>query len=162
MAHSDRIPRGIRNMACRIGPGRYMDPANGRIYVDSSDMDDFFEEMVDGTANADAKRLEEMEARKLIPRPPTALQDLAKQHLLNHAERLVQKAEDGGIAGGEGWKERANNRERHLLWRQQFKQGLGQELDAEDTQELADLAAVLRPAKKENEDDGIEGTTSGG
>jgi len=156
-----RIPREIRKEANKLGPGRYMDPSNGRVYIDSADMDDFFEEMIDGTANADAERIAEMERLRKLPRPPPEIQDQANDHLKRHAARILQKQEDGGLSGGGGWRERAEKRQKHLLARQSFRRQIGGELEPEDLQELLDLAEALAPAQQENEDDGIEGTASG-
>lgn len=161
MARNDRIPQGVRKLANRLGPGRYMDPATRRIYVDSADMDDSFEEMIDNVANADATRIAEMERRRKLPRPPPQVQEQAKNHLLGHAERILQRREDGWLSGGGGWLSRARKRQAALLGRQRWKRQINSELDTEDLQELEDLAAAIATAEQENEDDGKQGTTSG-
>lgn len=149
---NDRIPKGIRKEANRLSPGRYCDPATGRIYVDSADMDDAFEEMIDGTKNADRKRIAEYENRRLLPVPPPNLQAQAKEHLQNHALRISQNVED------REWGSRAEKRRAVLLGRKAWNEKLGRTLDDDEIKELAELDKALKP-KQENEDE-PEGTAT--
>ncbi len=141
----DRIPQGLRKEINRVGPGKYCDPATGRIYVDSADMDEAFEEMIDGTKKADEARdlAKEKELRADRPRPPMEIEELAVQQLYRHADRL-----GGGIDV-----KAAKSRHKHLLGKQAWRRSLGEDLDDKELEELAALLAALGA----NED----GNTSG-
>jgi hypothetical protein len=156
---NDRIPRGLRTHANRIGPGRYMDPKTKRIYVDSADMDDAFDEMIDDAASSDRKRIEEWEAKDKLPRPPQWLQDLANEHVVRHANRLLEKLED---SDDHGWRSRAGKRRKALLGRQAWQRSLGEDLDADDLRELEALNGCLDPVAEENKDDDTDGNAAGG
>ncbi len=140
MPRNDRIPAGVRREINRIGPGKYADPRTGRIYVDSADMDDSFEEMIDGVKAADEKRDAEKELGNDRERPPVEIEELAVQQSLRHAQRMEDQA----------WTERAGNRRKHLLGKRKWKRGLGEELDEEEIEELAAIDAAL---KEEPNDD---------
>lgn len=158
MPRNDRIPEGVRKEINKIGPGKYLDPSTGRTYIDSADMDDYFDEMIDGVAEADQKRIDELEARRKLPRPPINVQRQADEHVRRHAERMLQKVED---SADHGWRKRAEGRLALLNARATLR-----ELDEEEKQELADLKQALAPAAdgtetEQENDDGIEGTAGG-
>ncbi len=133
MARNDRIPQGIRKEINKIGPGKYCDPETGRIYVDSADMDDSFEQMQDDVRNADAKRDAIKAAEAARPKPPDNVREQADAHLLGMAQRFEDTA----------WVGRAKSRREHLLGRQRWKRSIGAELEPEDLEELAELESAL-------------------
>ena len=140
MARNSRIPAHIRKEINRIGPGRYVDPSNGRVYIDSADMDGAFEKMQDDVRHADEARdaLRKLDAQR--EEPPPEVQAMAAEHLMRHAQRL----EDSG-----GWQDRAKGRKATLEGKRRFKQSIGSDLDQDDLDELAAIEAAL-----ENDDMG--------
>jgi hypothetical protein len=138
MAKNERIPEGVRKAINRISPGRYVDPATGRVYVDSADMDGSFEAMQDDVRYADETRHALRKLDEQREKPPPEIEDLAQTWLLRHAQRLEDTT---------GWRKRAEGRRTTIEGKRRFKRSIGSDLDEEDLDELAAIEAAL----KENE-----------
>lgn len=129
MARNERIPARIRREINRIGPGRYVDPETGRVYIDSADMDGAFETMQDDVRAADEERDRERRAEARRPKPPPEVEALAARQLARHTERLRgvrEQRED-------------SKRLKHLRGVRAWKRSIGEELDDE---RLAELRAL--------------------
>ena len=134
MTRNDRVPHHVRKASNRIGPGRYVDPATGRVYIDSADMDGAFDRMQEDVRVADETRdaLRKLDEQRETPPPEVEAQ--AQEWLVRHAQRL----EDSG-----GWQTRAKARKSTLEGKRQFQGSIGVPLDQEDLDELAAIEAAL-------------------
>lgn len=85
----NRIPRRIRKACNRIAPGKYVDPTTGRIYVDSADMDNAFEETLDkAESDFDANQ------RARPAQPPDEYLEIAERNVRRFWDRAERVHRD--------------------------------------------------------------------
>lgn len=148
----DRIPPGIRKAINRIGPGRYCDPATGRIYIDSADMDDEWDELVDEGQS----RTQEIERERgqgpddeYLRLSEQRMAEVVEQVQTRNASRIEVELHQERVAMLEG-------RLRTVRAAQTWRATQGFEPDPEHADEISALEEEIRYVREAEEEGAVE------